>query len=99
MEFHHIGVACRDIEQERTKLEPLGYIAEGEPFFDPLQAVYGLFLTGGGPRLELLASDGTKGVLTPWLNSRVKMYHLAYTCSDLQKEITHFRDSGAKVIV
>jgi methylmalonyl-CoA/ethylmalonyl-CoA epimerase len=62
LEFHHIGVACKDIESETKISMNLGYEIEGEDFIDPVQGVSGRFLVGGGPRLELLAPLTEKGV-------------------------------------
>jgi methylmalonyl-CoA/ethylmalonyl-CoA epimerase len=78
LEFHHIGVACRDLDSEADKFTCLGYCAEGEDFLDPVQGVRGRFLVGGGPRMELLVNINDVGVLTPWLKAGVKFYHIAY---------------------
>lgn len=99
LEFHHIGVACKDIESETKISLALGYEIEGEDFVDPAQGVYGRFLVGGGPRLELLAPLTEKGVLTPWLNQGVKLYHLAYLTEELESEMQRLRASRAKVMV
>jgi methylmalonyl-CoA/ethylmalonyl-CoA epimerase len=98
--FHHIGVACRDLNFEAEKFAILGYIPEGGIFCDPIQGVEGMFLVGGGPRLEILKPLSSKGVLTPWLKSGTKLYHLAYSVGDdMQSEIEKFRRVGAKVVV
>ena len=59
------------------------------------------FLGGQSPRLELLQPlDGSAaGVLTPWLKSDVKMYHIGYKTRALIGAIEHMRASGGKVIV
>jgi methylmalonyl-CoA/ethylmalonyl-CoA epimerase len=83
LEFHHIGVACKDLDAETEKLKILGYSIEGDDFIDPIQGVKGRFLTGQTPRLELLVPLAGDSVLSPWLESNVKMYHLAYETSSL----------------
>ena len=98
-QFHHLGVACQDLDKEATRLAPLGYAPEGEDFVDPVQGVSGRFLAGGGPRLELLAPLAASGFLTPWLASGVKLYHLAYETPSLDEEIARFRTQGAKLVV
>lgn len=99
LDFHHIGVACRDLESETRRLTVLGYRIEAPDFTDPVQGVSGRFLVGGGPRLELLVPLGEQGVLTPWLRSGVKLYHLAYETANIDASIVHFRTQGAKVVV
>ncbi len=99
MNFHHIGLACLDLNHEAEKLAALGYSAEGADFADPIQGVRGRFLTGGGPRLELLSPASESGVLTPWLKSGAKMYHLAYEVDDLPQSIAKLRQQRAKVVV
>jgi methylmalonyl-CoA/ethylmalonyl-CoA epimerase len=76
--FHHIGLACRDIEKEAKALRLLGYEIEGQHFTDPLQKIHGCFLVGPGPRMELLAPVDESSPIVSWLNRDVKMYHQAY---------------------
>jgi len=97
--FHHIGVACRDLESETRRFAALGYQQEGPDFTDPIQGVSGRFLIGGGPRLELLVPLSTEGCLAPWLKTGAKLYHLAYIVPDLDLEVTRLRGQGAKTVV
>jgi methylmalonyl-CoA/ethylmalonyl-CoA epimerase len=99
LNFHHIGVACRNLDAECKLLSVLGYNIEGEDFYDPIQGVAGRFMAGGGPRLELLTSLEQQGVLTPWLRSNVKLYHLGYELEDLEAGIAELRQQGAKMVV
>jgi methylmalonyl-CoA/ethylmalonyl-CoA epimerase len=98
-EFHHIGYATVSIEAERRLLEFLGYRLEGEPFSDPVQGVAGCFLTGTGPRIELLENLPGAETLTPWINAGVKMYHFAYWVEDVRAAIEWAWSKRAKVIV
>lgn len=105
--FHHVGVACRDIDAEAAHFATLGYTIEGSAFDDRVQGVRGLFMVGQGPRMELLeplrdaAPDGssTNGVLSPWLSSGTKLYHLAYVAPDLRHAIDAMRRRRAKLVV
>jgi methylmalonyl-CoA/ethylmalonyl-CoA epimerase len=99
LSFHHIGVACHDLDLETRRLAVLGYAPEGPDFTDPIQGVSGRFLSGGGPRLELLTALGDGGVLTPWLNSGVKLYHLGYETTDLTGSLAHLKTERARVMV
>lgn len=99
--FHHVGVACDDIDTEAKTLGLAGYTPEGERFIDARQGVEGMFLGGQSPRLELLQpiTGIENGVLAPWLRAGHKMYHLAYETSDLAHAISRLRDQRAKLVV
>jgi len=99
MTFHHIGMACRNLDFETQRLSALGYAVEAPDFTDPVQGVRGRFLVGGGPRLELLTALQAESVLTPWLRSGIKMYHLAYETDDLDAASAQIRGQGAKLVV
>jgi hypothetical protein len=97
-DFHHLGVACRSIEAERAMFEALGYDAEGSPFVDPLQGIEGQFLTGPGPRLELLVELPGSDVLSPWLSKGVKIYHQGFQVANLMESIDQLRSAGARTV-
>ena len=100
LQFHHVGVASRSIESEMEALAPLGYVAEGAIFEDPIQGVRGVFVTAHSSRLELLEPlSAASGVLTPWLASGTKLYHLAYCVDGLDEGIARMRSQGAKLVV
>lgn len=100
MEFHHTGLATRDIDAEAEHLGLLGYQQEGDDFVDLRQGVRGRFMVGGGPRLELLQPYGDgKSVLDGWLSRGVKLYHLAYETADLAVTVSSLEAEGAKLIV
>jgi methylmalonyl-CoA/ethylmalonyl-CoA epimerase len=98
LQFHHVGVACRDLDSERNALLPLGYLPAGDEFTDPQQGIVGQFLEGPGPRLELLTPLARSETLTPWLQGRAKMYHLAYEVPALDVAVRRVLDSGARSI-
>lgn len=98
-EFHHIGYATLSIERERRSFEFLGYRLEGEPFTDPTQGVAGCFLTGPGPRIELLENLPAADVLAPWITAGIKLYHFAYWVDDIATAIEWLRGQRAKVTV
>jgi methylmalonyl-CoA/ethylmalonyl-CoA epimerase len=99
LSFHHVGIACRDLNEETAKLRWLGYVQEGSDFEDPVQGIRGRFLSAQTPRLELLVSSRDPGVLDPWLNGGVKMYHLAYLTQELEQSIEALRKQRAKLVV
>jgi methylmalonyl-CoA/ethylmalonyl-CoA epimerase len=100
LEFHHIGVACQNIEREIGAYSLLGYTVEGESFSDPAQQIRGLFLSGPGPRLELVAPLTQESrVLSNVLTRGVKMYHLAYLTDDINATIDLACAERAKLVV
>ena len=98
-EFHHIGYATASLEKEQDFFAFLRYRLEGEPFADRIQGVTGCFLSGPGPRIELLENLIGANTLTPWLNAGVKIYHFAYLVADLDAAISWARSLRAKVTV
>jgi methylmalonyl-CoA/ethylmalonyl-CoA epimerase len=96
--FHHIGLACRDMEKEAEALRLLGYELEGERFTDPLQKIHGCFLAGIGPRIELLAPLDESSPIISWLNKDVKMYHQAYEVESIEQAITSLTRQHAVVL-
>lgn len=97
--FHHVGYATTSLVREREFFKHLGYVQEGHDFNDPEQGILGCFLQGPGPRLELLENLPGSDTLTPWLNTGVKMYHLAYQVEDLDKAIVWARSQRGKMTV
>ena len=98
LQFHHIGVACRDFESEERHFAQLGYHPESSDVFDPIQGVHIRFLVGGGPRLELLRNHAEPGVLTPWLRKGVRLYHIAYETPDIAASSRQLAAAGAKEV-
>lgn len=96
-EFHHIGYATASIELERRFFELLGYRTEGDAFVDPLQGVAGRFMTGAGPRIELLENLPASRTLTPWIDAGIKMYHFGYWVDGIEDAIDWARGQRGKV--
>ena len=99
LEFHHVGVACRDLDVEENVFLGFGYRREAPDFVDPVQGVTGRFLVGGGPRLELLAPAADGGVLTPWLDRGTKLYHLAYLSRSIGPALERLKAARGRVMV
>ena len=97
-EFHHIGVATKDLNKDFSTFSFLGYTKSSEYFEDPLQGIKGVFLEAKDqPRLELLANLEGSDTVTPMLNSGNKMYHFAYLVSDIEKALQVFINARAIV--
>lgn len=88
MDFHHIGVATREVESEKKIWDALGYISEGDYFSDELQGIRGLFMVAKNqPRIELLENLPSSKTLDLWLDKGVKFYHFAYLVDDIDSMI------------
>lgn len=94
--FHHIGIACRDLDSEQTHWEALGYTQESPEFEDPVQRVRGRFLVGPGPRLELLSPTAENSPLEGVLKRRTKLYHQAFEVADFDQVISELDDLGLR---
>ena len=97
--FHHVGIACHDLERECRAMSLMGYAPQGPEFLDPIQGIRGLFLVGPGPRLELVSPVAPGGVLETWLQRGAKMYHLAFEISDMKSELDRLVANRCRVMV
>lgn len=99
-EFHHLGYATTSIEKDKALFKFLGFREEGDGFEDTVQGVAGCFLTGPGPRIELLENLPGRSTLTPWLEAGIKIYHLAYWVQDsLESALAWATQQRARVTV
>lgn len=97
--FHHIGYATNSLSREIDSFALIGYRQEGDIFRDHIQGISGCFLTGPGPRIELLENLPGAHTLTPWLSVGIKMYHFAYQTPDISKAVDWARQQRARVTV
>ncbi|MFN3431705.1 MAG: VOC family protein [Candidatus Sericytochromatia bacterium] len=97
--FHHMGLACRDLDTEIAAWAILGYRLEGSPFEDPIQRVRGCFVVGAGPRLELLMPLDDTSPVMPWLAKGVKFYHQAFETVDIRRALDTLKARRGKVVV
>lgn len=100
LQFHHIGVACSNIQRELQSYQLLGYISSGEDLFEDLQqGVRGLFLTmKGAPTLELLENLQGSSTLDAWIKRGQKLYHIAYCVKDIEGVLSALLADRAKMV-
>jgi methylmalonyl-CoA/ethylmalonyl-CoA epimerase len=96
--FHHIGIACRNLDKEQEIWANLGYTQEGDEFEDSIQQVRGRFLVGVGPRLEILVPASEHSPLEGWLKRNIKMYHQAFTTPRFDIALESIEKIGARRI-
>jgi methylmalonyl-CoA/ethylmalonyl-CoA epimerase len=99
LRFHHVGLACEDIEVERAAHRLLAYTDEGLVFVDPRQRIRGCFMVQGGMRIELLQPEGEGSPLRPHLTRGIKMYHQAFETDAIEASIDELRRGGAALAV
>lgn len=90
--FHHVGIACHNIEKTLPFYAAMGYTAA--PVVDDLiQHVRVCFLDKeGAPRLELLEPlDDQSPVARTLASSGVTPYHLCYQVQDIENAIQSLR--------
>lgn len=92
LRFHHIGIACHDIEATKPFYVALGYMAS-ETVEDPIQNIFICFLDKlGMPKLELLAPvDEQSPVNRTLAASGVTPYHVCYEVEDLDATIKELK--------
>ena len=98
-EFHHLGYATTNIKEACGFFGNLNYALEDEEFEDPIQGIRGLFMVGGGPRIELLENLDGSETLTPWLGPGPTFYHTAYLVDDIESAIDWVRGQRARIVV
>jgi len=98
MTFHHLGVACANLLAEMKCFQSLGYTQESNIFRDPFQRVQGVFLSGPGPRLELLAPLDPHSPVTSWLEKGVKYYHQAFEVPSMDRALFDLREHRGRVV-
>ncbi len=90
--FHHIGIACRDIEKTKPFYMAMGYRA-AHTVDDLLQHVRVCFMDKeAAPRLELLEPLDDKNPVSRILSSvGVTPYHVCYEVQDMAASIQALR--------
>ena len=96
MKFHHVGIACSDIEAETQKIADLHGIVEKSPIvFDKEQNARLILLTlPDGTHLELISGPQVE----TFLKKRITYYHLCFEVADLAAEIERLVTQDALLI-
>lgn len=92
-DFHHIGIACRDIEKT-AKMYVSGGYDRTDTIIDPLQNVYVCVLSKyNQPTIELLAPVDEKSPICRILEKAggASPYHVCYKVPEMDKAIADLR--------
>jgi methylmalonyl-CoA/ethylmalonyl-CoA epimerase len=97
MQLHHIGVACRDIEEGIEQLSLVHDVVARTPVIhDPEQdALLALLTLADGTRIELVAGRQVEALV----KKNIGLYHLCFEVADIDAEIGRLVAGGAKLIV
>lgn len=93
MTFHHIGIACYDIEESSQFYLSQGY-TKSETVYDPIQNVYICFCENlmGGTCVELISpKDDTSPVCKNLQKNGVSPYHICYETENLEEAILELK--------
>ena len=96
MKFHHIGVACDNLEETKNWVKRSFPINEEEgPIFDQLQnASFITLRMEDGFLIELISG----GQVANFLKKGINLYHVCYEVDHLENTIKDLKKNGAIVI-
>ncbi len=96
MRFHHIGIACRDIEEGKKNLQKLFSALEfGQTLFDKEQDVsLCMARVADGLSLELIAGEPVRKLV----EKNVSYYHLCFEVDDIESAISDMTGNGAILV-
>ncbi len=96
MEFHHIGIACENIEETLKFIEAVNKIHYlSEIVYDEKQDVYLCMVTiENNLKLELISGGKVEG----FVKKKIILYHICYEVDDIKGAIDSLLKNGATII-
>jgi len=96
MKFHHIGIACRNIDDEIANISKINQVIKKSPVvFDVEQnAELALLTLADGTNLELISGKQVETLL----KKNITYYHLCFEVDDIDTEIERLVTEGALLI-
>lgn len=95
-QFHHVGVAVRDIVAARDVFVRLGFICS-EVVLNLAQNVRLAFCRGGGTVVELVAPvDEHSPCVSHLKRAGPGPYHACYCCGNLERSLEQLKQAGIK---
>lgn len=96
MKFHHIGVACKDIQAELQNIRKLHNIIEETPvvFDENQQAELCMITVEDGLNIELVSGAPVENLL----KKRISYYHICYEVDDINQSIESLIGNGGMLI-
>ncbi|WP_343611775.1 VOC family protein [Chryseobacterium oranimense] len=96
MKFHHVGVACKDIQAELQSIRKLHKIIEETPvvFDENQQAELCMITVEDGLNIELVSGTPVENLL----KKRISYYHICYEVDDIDQAIENLTENGGMLI-
>ncbi|MDP3734731.1 MAG: VOC family protein [Nanoarchaeota archaeon] len=97
LKMHHIGIACKDIEQCKQFIKNSMVVTEEtETIFDELQNAFICLLTlEDSSRLELVSGEIVKDIIKQGMS----YYHTCYSVNDIQKAIKILQQECKAIVI
>lgn len=99
MNFHHIGLAVSNIQEELKYYRSIGAVKVSPVYDDKIQNVKIVFFELGGIRHELVAPLTTGSPVDKFLKKKIRLYHTCFEVLNIEKERVMFQKTGALVIL
>jgi methylmalonyl-CoA/ethylmalonyl-CoA epimerase len=96
MKFHHVGIACRDIQEEIRNISAIHQILAQTPVVvdERQQAELVLLTLSDGTNLELISGKQVEGLV----KKNMTYYHLCFEVDDIHAEIDRLEKENAKLL-
>lgn len=94
--FHHVGIACKDIEKTAAYVKRAYEVASDTgTVFDPLQNAYVRLFNEGTPgAIELVSGPAVEALLA----RKTTYYHICYTTPQIETSIARAGEAGAMTV-
>lgn len=96
MKFHHIGIACTDINFMNQYLNNLYGVSDIlEKIFDERKgAEQCIVILNDGTKIELVSGKIVEGLI----KSKNYLYHICYSTPNIDAKVLEFENYGAKIL-
>lgn len=96
MKFHHVGIACKNIDEEIANISKIHkVIAQSPKVFDAEQnAELALLTLADGTKIELISGRQVETLV----KKNMTYYHLCFEVDDINAEIERLVNDGAFLI-
>jgi len=96
MKFHHIGVACKNIEEEIISISKIHHVIKQSPIvFDKEQnAALAMLTLADGTNIELISGKQVE----VFLKRNITYYHVCFEVDNINAEIERMVNDGAFLI-
>ena len=96
MKFHHVGVACKDIEAEIKSISQIHDVIEVSNIVYEVEQKASLCIikTAEGVTIELISGEQVENLI----KKRIAYYHLCFETDDITSEIKRLQELGAFLV-